>query len=87
MNEIRRAHEADNYVYQNLTKRLLPTTLISAAIASPEMSSAQVTHAIARLVKQNVIVAQSFILQGVTYWRIEEINPAAIWKKSKHITG
>jgi hypothetical protein len=87
MNEILRAHEADNYVYQKLTKKLLPTTLMSVAIASPQMSSARVAHAIARLVKQNVIVAQSFKSKGVTYWRIEEINPAAIWKKSKHITG
>ena len=80
-----RAHESDNYVYQRLTKKLLPTTLMSVSIASPQMSSARVSHAIARLVKQNVIVAQSSRHKGVTYWRIEQINPPELWKKSKHI--
>jgi len=80
-----RAHEADNYVYQKLIKRLLPTTLMSVTLTSPQMSATRVSHAIARLVKQSVIVAQSSRYKGVTYWRIEGINPPELWKKSKHI--
>jgi hypothetical protein len=79
------SHEADNYVYRALIKRKLPTTLMPVSLSCPQMSATRVAHALARLAKQNVIVAQSSRLKGVTYWRIEEINPPDLWKKSKHI--
>jgi hypothetical protein len=73
------AVKADRYVYEILRTRTLPSTFIPATLACPSMSAGKVSHALARLLKSGVIVAQSTRFKGVTYWRVELVSQSETW--------
>jgi hypothetical protein len=80
------ANAADRFVYEILRTRTLPSTFIPTALACPAMSAGKVSHALTRLVKSGVIVAQSTRHKGVTYWRVERISPSELWGKKMYAT-
>jgi hypothetical protein len=75
---------ADRYVYEILRTKTLPSTFMPVTLACPSMSAAKVSHALTRLVKGGVIVAQSTRFKGVTYWRVEQINPSEVWGRKMY---
>lgn len=76
-----RAQEADSYVLEALRRMRLPATFKAVTIATPQMAAHRISHALARLVRRQVIIAESHRSLQVTRWTVSSINPETYWRR------
>ena len=76
-----RAQEADQHILDALQRMGLPATFTAVTLATPQVSAARVSHALARLVRRQVIIAESHRSLQVTRWTVSSINPETYWRR------
>lgn len=77
-----RAQEADSHVLEALRRMGTPCTFKAVTIATPQVSAARVSQCLARLVRRQVIVAESHRSLQVTRWTVSSINPQSYWRRA-----
>ncbi len=75
------AEEADRHVLDALRRMGLPASFIPATLATPQVSAPRVSQALARLVRRQVIIAESYRFGQVTRWTVSSINPQTYWRR------
>lgn len=81
MTDDTRAQEADSHVLEALQRMRLPCTFKAVSIATPQMAAHRISHALARLVRRQVIIAESHRFVQVTRWTVSCINPQSEWRR------
>ena len=76
-----RAAEADSHVLDALQRMRLPCTFSTRTLATPQMAAHRISHALARLVRRQVIVAESHRALQITRWTVSAINPPSSWRR------
>lgn len=75
------AEEADRHVLDALRRMGLPASFTVATLATPQVSAPRVSQALARLVRRQVIIAESYRFAQVTRWTVSAINPETYWRR------
>lgn len=78
---ITRAEEADRHVLEALRRMGTPCTFNAITLATPQVSAPRVSQALARLVRRQAIVAESYRFAQVTRWTVSDINPESYWRR------
>lgn len=76
-----RAEEADRHVLDALRRMGTPCTFSTRTIATPQVSAPRISQALARLVRRQVIIAESYRSLQVTRWTVSSINPETYWRR------
>ena len=76
-----RAQEADSHVLEALRRMGTPCTFKAVSIATPQVAAHRISHALARLVRRQVIIAESHRSLQVTRWTVSSINPETYWRR------
>ena len=70
-----RAAEADRHILDALQRMGTPCTFSTHTLATPQMAAHRISHALARLVRRRVIVAEPYRFGQITRWTVSCINP------------
>jgi hypothetical protein len=81
MSDDTRAEEADRHVLDALQRMGTPCTFATRTLATPQMAAHRISHALARLVRRQVIIAESHRFSQVTRWTVSSINPETYWRR------
>ena len=81
MTDDTRAAEADRHVLEALQRMGTPCTFATHTLATPQMAAHRISHALARLVRRRVIVAEPYRFGQITRWTVSCINPQSDWKR------
>ena len=81
MTDDSRADEAEQHVLEALQRMGTPCTFSTHTIATPQVAAHRISHALARLVRRQVIVAESHRFGHVTRWTVSSINPQTYWRR------
>ena len=81
MTDDTRAEEADRHVLEALRRMGTPCTFSARTLATPQMAAHRISHALARLVRRQVIIAESHRFVQVTRWTVSCINPETYWRR------
>jgi hypothetical protein len=76
-----RAEEADRHVLEALRRMGTPCTFSTRTLATPQVSAPRISQALARLVRRQVIIAESHRFVQVTRWTVSCINPETYWRR------
>ncbi len=76
-----RAEEADRHVLEALRRMGTPCTFSTRTLATPQVSAPRISQALARLVRRQVIIAESYRFGQVTRWTVSSINPQTYWRR------
>jgi hypothetical protein len=77
-----RAEEADHHVLEALRRMGTPCTFNAITLATPQVSAPRVSQALARMVRRQVIIAESHRFVQVTRWTVSAINPETYWRRT-----
>ena len=81
MTDDTRAEEADRHVLEALRRMGTPCTFSTRTLATPQVSAPRISQALARLVRRQVIIAESHRFVQVTRWTVSCINPETYWRR------
>ena len=81
MTDDTRAEEADRHVLDALQRMGTPCTFSTRTLATPQVSAPRISQALARLVRRQVIIAESHRFVQVTRWTVTCINPESYWRR------
>ena len=81
MSDDTRAEEADRHVLDALRRMGTPCTFSARTLATPQVSAPRISQALARLVRRQVIIAESHRFVQVTRWTVSSINPETYWRR------
>ena len=81
MTDDTRAEEADRHVLEALRRMGTPCTFAARTLATPQVSAPRISQALARLVRRQVIIAESHRSLQVTRWTVSSINPETYWRR------
>lgn len=81
MTDDTRAAEADRHVLDALQRMGTPCTFSTRTLATPQMTAHRISHALARLVRRRVIVAEPYRFGQITRWTVSCINPQSEWRR------
>ena len=81
MTDDTRAEEADRHVLEALRRMGTPCTFSARTLATPQVSAPRISQALARLVRRQVIIAESHRFVQVTRWTVSSINPETYWRR------
>jgi len=77
-----RAEEADRHVLEALRRMGTPCTFSTRTLATPQVSAPRISQALARMVRRQVIIAESHRFVQVTRWTVSAINPETYWRRT-----
>jgi hypothetical protein len=77
-----RAEEADRHVLEALRRMGTPCTFNAITLATPQVSAPRISQALARMVRRQVIIAESHRFVQVTRWTVSAINPETHWRRT-----
>ena len=75
------SEEADRHVLEALRRMGTPCTFSPHTLATPQVSAPRISQALARMVRRQVIIAESHRFVQVTRWTVSAINPETSWRR------